>query len=68
LKRAATIVKPEEIALEICRDPDDLAILGTATAGQCNLLVTVDKDLLAIGAYHGVAIVKPGGFWRRSRS
>lgn len=68
LKRAATIVKPEEIASEICRDPDDLAILGTATTGHCDLLVTVDKDLLAIGDYHGVAIVKPGEFWRRSRS
>lgn len=43
----------------------DLAILGTAIAGRCDLLITVDKDLLEIGVYREVVIVKPGEFWRR---
>ena len=67
LKRAAEMVHPEVIPPEDCRDDEDLEILGTATAGQCELLVTVDKDLLAIGAYRMFAIVKPGEFWRRIR-
>lgn len=67
LKRSAEMVRPAEIPLEVCRDLGDLKILGTATAGRCNLLVTVDKDLLTIGAYREVAIVKPGEFWRRVR-
>lgn len=67
LKRAAEMVQPAVIPQGDCRDREDLEILGTATAGQCELLVTVDKDLLAIGAYRRFAIVKPGEFWRRVR-
>ncbi len=68
LRRAAELVPPEEVPLEVCRDPDDLAILGTATAGQADLLVTVDKDLVSIGNYKGIAIIKPGEFWHRTRA
>ena len=67
LRRSAEMVQPEEIPSKACRDRDDLEILGTATAGRCTLLVTVDKDLLTIGTYREVAIVKPGEFWRRVR-
>ena len=31
---------------------------------EATLLVTVDKNLLAVGEYLGNAIVKPGAFWR----
>lgn len=68
LKRAAEMVQPEEIPLETCRDRNDLEVLGTATAGRCDLLVTVDQDLLVIGTFRKVAIVKPGEFWRRVRA
>ena len=33
-----------------CRDPDDVAIVGTALAGQVPYLVTSDKDLYADAA------------------
>jgi predicted nucleic acid-binding protein len=46
----------------------DLAILGTAIAGRCDLLISVDKDLLEIGVFREVVIVKPGEFWRRVRA
>jgi putative PIN family toxin of toxin-antitoxin system len=36
-----------------CRDPDDLAIVGTALAGQVPYLVSSDKDL-----YEDAALVK----------
>lgn len=68
LRKTAELVEPEGIPVETCRDRNDLEILGTATAGQCDLLVTVDKDLLVIGTYRKVAIVKPGEFWRRVRA
>lgn len=67
LRRAGVVVQPESVPPEACRDSTDLAILGTATAGRCDLLVTVDKDLLAVRVYREVAIVKPGEFWRRLR-
>jgi predicted nucleic acid-binding protein len=46
------------------RDPENIPILGTAVAAEAKLLITVDKDLLAVGEYWGIAIVKPGTFWK----
>jgi predicted nucleic acid-binding protein len=60
------MVEPVEIPSDVCRDLKDLPMLGTAVAGNAELLVTVDKDLLALGTYQNVTIIKPGAFWRRS--
>lgn len=68
LRRAGVVVQPESVPPDACRDPADLAILGTAIAGRCDLLISVDKDLLEIGVYREVVIVKPGEFWRRVRA
>ena len=62
----AELVTPEEVQQKECRDPNDLPILGTAKAAQADLLVTVDKDLLALGQFGKTAIIRPGEFWRRS--
>jgi putative PIN family toxin of toxin-antitoxin system len=64
--RNATKVEPAEIPQNVCRDPEDLPILGTAVAAKASLLITVDKDLLVIGEFQGIAIVRPGEFWRRA--
>lgn len=64
--RNATKVEPAEIPQSVCRDPEDLPILGTAVAAEASLLITVDKDLLVIGEFRGIAIVRPGEFWRRA--
>jgi len=61
------MVEPMALPAGSCRDPDDIPVLGTAVAGSSELLVAVDKDLLALGSYVGIAIVKPGEFWRRAR-
>jgi predicted nucleic acid-binding protein len=29
-------------------------------------MVTVDKDLLALGEFQSIAIIEPGEFWRRT--
>jgi putative PIN family toxin of toxin-antitoxin system len=62
---AAELVTPAEIPADVCRAPNDLPILGTAMAGRAEVIITVDKDLLALGSYRGVPIVKPGGFWKQ---
>jgi putative PIN family toxin of toxin-antitoxin system len=66
LKKAAITVTPTEIGSGVCRDPEDLPVLGTAVAGVVDLLITVDKDLLALSNFQGIAIIKPGEFWRRT--
>jgi putative PIN family toxin of toxin-antitoxin system len=63
---SAETVTPIEVAPAACRDPNDSPILGTAVAARADLLITVDKDLLALGAHGGIPIIKPGGFWKRA--
>lgn len=60
---SAQCVEPVDVPESTCRDPDDLPALGTAVAGHADVLVTGDKDLLVLGAFEGVSIVRPGHFW-----
>ena len=68
LKKVAMTVEPTEIQPDVCRDPEDLPVLGTAVAGVADLLITVDKDLLTLGTFQGIGIIKPGEFWQRTTS
>lgn len=44
------------------RDPADNQVLETAIVGNCDFLITRDKDLLSIWRYEGVQIVTPHQF------
>ncbi|MCZ8132271.1 MAG: putative toxin-antitoxin system toxin component, PIN family [Steroidobacteraceae bacterium] len=66
LRRASTVVTPTQLPADVCRDADDIAVLGTAKAGECRLLISVDRDLLDRQQFEGTAIVRPGEFWRRT--
>ena len=46
LVQVASLVTPEEIPKNLLRDPTDEPILGTALAGQAEILCTRDADLL----------------------
>ena len=61
---AAEFVTPEEIPGDACREPNDLPILGTALAGRAEAIITGDKDLLALQAFRGIPILRPGEFWK----
>jgi predicted nucleic acid-binding protein len=41
-------------------------VLGTAVAGECALLISVDRDLLDITTIREIPIIRPGEYWRRS--
>jgi putative PIN family toxin of toxin-antitoxin system len=66
LGRMATAVVPTNLPSNVCRDANDIPVLGTAVAASALVLVTVDKDLLALDGFQGIAIIKPGEFWRRT--
>ena len=66
LERMTTRVEPTELPAGVCRDPKDVPVLGTAVAAGASILVTVDKDLLALGEFQGIAVIKPGEFWQRT--
>jgi putative PIN family toxin of toxin-antitoxin system len=65
MTRSAEVVEPAPVASTACRDPADLHVLVTAVAGRAELLVSVDNDLLELGAFEAIRIIRPGEFWRR---
>jgi putative PIN family toxin of toxin-antitoxin system len=66
LARMASTVVPTDLPANVCRDSEDVPVLGTAVAASASVLVTVDKDLLELGEFQGIAIIKPGEFWRQT--
>jgi predicted nucleic acid-binding protein len=41
-------------------------VLGTAVAGECALLISVDRDLFDMQTIQAVPIIRPGEYWRRT--
>ena len=58
LGRIAEMV-PIILAVSGCRDPQDDKFLELAVNGEANMIVTGDKDLLALNPFRGIAIVTP---------
>lgn len=68
LRQQSTVVRnPRPLSIKL-RDTDDLAILGEALAGEADVLVTGDRDLLDIGDGAPLPIVTPRGLWDLLRS
>ena len=66
LRRVGIVVLPADLPSELCREPMDLQVLGTAVAGECALLISVDRDLLDMRSVHEIPIIRPGEYWRRT--
>jgi putative PIN family toxin of toxin-antitoxin system len=64
LRRVSSLVEPATVEKGRCRDETDLPILGTAIAAHALFLVTLDKDLLVLGQFQGIKVVRPGDFFR----
>jgi putative PIN family toxin of toxin-antitoxin system len=64
LNDVLTIITPERLKARICRDPDDDIVLGTALTGNCDCIVTGDRDLLDLKTFQGIDILLPADFWR----
>jgi predicted nucleic acid-binding protein len=46
----------------VCRDRDDDKVLETAVAGQADIILTGDRDLLILGEHNGIRILSPRQF------
>ena len=68
LDELTEIVEPDPVDGSACRDPDDLPVLGTATAGRADVLVTGDRDLLDLGDHRGIPILSPRQAYERTLS
>lgn len=56
------VVEPVDLSAPACRDPNDDAIIATAVAGNCDCIITGDKDLLVVQRFSGIEIVSPRDF------
>jgi len=65
LQTSAEVVEPIELSRNVCRDPDDLMVLGLVAPGVADIVVSGDQDLLVIGKFAGTRIVSPRDFWEK---
>jgi putative PIN family toxin of toxin-antitoxin system len=62
------LIKAGPLDEAVCRDPDDDFILSGALSAGADCLITGDEDLLVLGDYSGIRIIRPGDFWRLEKS
>lgn len=67
LVRLAPLVEIVEIVQQVraCRDPRDDQFLEAAVNGRAGVIITGDKDLLALDPFRGVTIVTPAAYIAR---
>ncbi len=66
-QQAMVVTDPTPLLIRL-RDADDLVILADALAGEADVLVTGDRDLLDIADRAPLPIVTPRGMWELLRS
>lgn len=66
LVRVAEIV-PINYRIQACRDPKDDMFLELAVNGQADLIVTGDRDLLALSPFRAIPIITPARYLQRVR-
>ena len=62
--RYATVVEPRE-RIRACADPDDDRFLEAAVAGNADVIVTGDRQLLALNPFRSIEIITPADYLRR---
>ena len=67
LREHTVVPRPEEPASVPTTDPDDRWVLASALAGQADVLVTGDRDLLDLAEEAPLPILTPRGFWELVR-
>jgi putative PIN family toxin of toxin-antitoxin system len=57
----------ERLDRRICRDIDDVKILGLSETARPDYIITGDADLLALKEHRAVPIITPREFWEISK-
>jgi putative PIN family toxin of toxin-antitoxin system len=67
LRRLQPIIEivPVIQSITACRDPQDNMFLEAAVNGRADLIITGDKDLLALHPFLGIAILSPATYVAR---
>ena len=59
------LVELPEAIPRICRDPDDDRVIACAVAGDADVIVSGDHDLLALGQVADIPVLSPADFLAR---
>jgi len=62
LVMTAEIIEPPGLTEQVSRDPDDDKFIACALAGDCQCIISGDKDLLELSCYQGIKVVAPREF------
>ena len=62
LRDHSTFSIPVPLPSDVCRDPDDIKILGLGVATNADYIVTGDKDLLVLKRFQGIPVLNPRSF------
>ena len=62
LVMTAEIIEPPGLTEQVSRDPDDDKFIACALAGDCQCIISGDKDLLELSGYQGIKVVAPREF------
>ena len=68
LKEFCTISAYRRLDKMVCRDPDDVKILGLSEVANPDYIITGDLDLLTIKEFHSIPIITPREFWEISKN
>jgi len=62
LREHGVMANPAPLHPDVCRDPEDVKVLGLAVASGADYIVTGDKDLLDLKKFQGIPILTPRSF------
>ena len=63
LKEFCIISSYKRLDKAICRDPDDVKILGLSEVAKPDYIITGDLDLLTLKEFRSIPIITPREFW-----
>jgi len=68
LREFCTLSPDKKLDKRICRDPEDIKILGLSELAEPDYMITGDLDLLTLKRYRSVPMITPREFWEISKT
>jgi len=62
LRSSMQVVPVEPLDRSVSRDPDDDNILAAGVTGNCECIITGDKDLIVLKEFERIRIINPSDF------